>query len=956
MNSHGAFYMPLVAAATLLISLLGFSAPEASAQTSGTVSGTVRDYDTQPVVGASVRLAAAQDTLQTSTDREGRFSFNNVRARQFTLIVTSLGYDTTRRDAAFAEGAETLSVPPLILMEASQLIDAVTVQGVGAISFKEDTLEYATRNLKLREGAQVEDALRQLDGVEVDKDGNVTAQGESVTRARINGRDYFGGDIKTAIQNLPADIVEKIQIVDDYGDMANLTGNRTGDPERVLNLQIDPAKNRGSFGNFRAGGGTEDRYLADGSLNMMWDKTELALTANGNNTNFQRFNFNIGGRGARRGPGGGSYGGGRGGFGGSNGITNAQSFGFDLKHAFNDRLETYGDYRFGHNNNNTLSDQLREEALTTGILLSSSNINNGSISNTHRFSWNVEYKPTDKSFIKISPTFHIGKTTTDNLSLSEVQRDNELMNNVTNNQANQNFSPSYGISALFNRRLNDRGRNFFINVSANTATTEQDRESILNTINMELPIEEREEAYQRHLVDQRNKNLNGGASVSYIEPLGEYSNMEVSYDYNFASYDNSQFNSGLDIDGAPIGGSDFNFNRAFDYTFSTHRAGVTYRYRKDNFNYSIGISAQPNVLRGTSLVDGISRPISRNGFNMVPIARLEYRPSRTKSFNINYTGRANEPSFSQIQPFTDFSNVATTTGIITATTGNPDLAAQFTHEMRINFRNFDMESGSSISASLTGSIAEDRIVNNRITSQDPELGLVQETRYVNDDGYYQGRAFFNYNKPVFNKKLTLSYFGMGIYTNNVSFTNSERNIGKNWMLSNRLGLRFNPKETVEVMPSVGYTYNTTTNSLASQSRLNRDISTWNLSLFSTVNLSPTWIYGIDLTKTTNNGYDSSVDANPMIINTYIEKQFLKGRNGAIRFQAFDLLNEQTNVSRVVTDGYTLDNRSNRLARYFMLTLSYRFQSFPGGGGDRFQQDSPWGGPGGRGPGRGPGRP
>ncbi len=942
MKSIRALYGSLVATFSWLL-LLCFFVAGAHAQTSGTVSGIVRDYNTQPVAGASVRLAGLSDTLQTSTDNQGRYSFNNVRARQFTLIITSLGYDTTRRELAFAEGADNLNVPAIIVMESSQLIDAVTVQGAGAITFKEDTLEYATRNLKLREGAQVEDALRQLDGVEVDKDGNVTAQGESVTRARINGRDYFGGDIKTAIQNLPADIIEKIQIVDDYGDMANLTGNRTGDPERVLNLQVDPARNRGYFGNFRAGGGTAERYLADGTLNMMWDKTELALRANGNNTNYQAFNFNVGGRGARRGPGGGSYGGGRGGFGARNGLTNSQSFGFDLKHAFSDRLETYGDYRFGHDDNNTLSDQLREEALATGILLSSSNINNGSLSNSHRFSWNVEYKPSDVSFIKISPTFHIGSNNGENLSLSDVQRNDELVNRVTNNQANKSFNPNYGISALYNRRLNDRGRNLFFNVSANSAASEQDRESILNTINMELPIEDRGEAFQRHLVDLRNKSLNGGASVSYIEPLGEFTNLEVSYDFNFASYDNQQHNSGFDADGDMIGGSDFNFDRAFDYTFATHRAGLTYRYRKDNFNYSFGLSVQPNTLRGTSLVDGVSRPISRDGFNFVPVARLEYRPSRNKSFNINYTGRANEPSFSQIQPFTDYSNASTTTGIITAVTGNPDLDAQFTHEMRINFRNFDMESGSSISASLTGTVSEDRIVNNRITSQDPELGIVQETRYVNDDGYYQGRAFFNYNKPVFDKKLTLSYFGMGTYTNNVSFTNSERNIGRNWMMASRFGLRFNPKETVEVMPSVGYTYNTTNNSLASQSRLNRDIHTWNVGLFSTVNLSPTWIYGIDLTKTSNNGYSSSVDANPMIINTYIEKQFLKGRNGAIRFQAFDLLNEQTNVSRVVSDGYTLDNRSNRLARYFMLTLSYRFRSF--GGGTAQQQDTPWGGPG-----------
>src|SRR5690606_7327901 len=251
------------------------------------------------------------------------------------------------------------------LNQSSRLLAEVSVTEIAPITIKEDTLEYATKDLRLREGALVEDALKKLDGVEVDKDGNVTAQGETVTRARINGKDFFGGDIKAAIQNLPAEIVEKIQIVDDYGDMANVTGNRSGDPERVLNLEIAPERNNGDFGNFRVGGGTEERYQATGSYGKFKEGMQLSVLGNLNNVNANLFDFNIRSGGARRSRGGGSFGRGfgGGGWGGSNGLTNTQSIGLNYRKDFNDKLTMYGDYSFGHTDNTTLSDVFQEEQL-----------------------------------------------------------------------------------------------------------------------------------------------------------------------------------------------------------------------------------------------------------------------------------------------------------------------------------------------------------------------------------------------------------------------------------------------------------------------------------------------------------------------------------------------------------------------------------------------------------------
>ena len=935
---------------SLLVAFLMTLGSFGFAQTNKRVIGTLSDQNGATVDGASVKLVSDLDSVQTSSGTGGIFSFNNIKGASFVLTVTSLGFDTLRQQHAFEGGRNELKIS-LTLRESSQMLAEVSVTGAAPITVKEDTLEYATKDLRLREGALVEDALKKLDGVEIDKDGNVTAQGESVTRARINGKDFFGGDIKAAIQNLPADIIEKIQIVDDYGDMANITGNRSGDPERVLNLEIAPDRNTGDFGNFRVGGGTSERYQATGSYGKFKEGMQLSVLGNLNNVNASLFDFNIRSGGARRGRGGGSFGRGfgGGGWGGSNGLTNTQSIGLNYRQDFNDKLTMYGEYSFGHTDNTTLSDVFQEEQLADEkTSYETRNADNASIGNDHRFSWNVEYKPDDRNYIKFSPNFSFRSNRANNLSFSDNLLEQQLINKETNRQFNKSYAPNYGASGLYNRRLSDNGRNIFFDFSLNTASTEQDQEQIIDRLLYETSIEDLDSVYQQHLVDLQNKNLNGGASMSYIEPLGEYTRLELSYDFNFASYDNNRRANAYDIDGVIIDNPEFNNNRAYDYTFYTHRGSLTYRYRNDKWNYSLGIAAQPNLLRGGGNIDGQTVDINRNGFNWMPVARLEYQVSRTKRFNINYSGRANEPSFTQLQPFTDYSNVSA------PVTGNPDLAAEFTHELRINYRNFNVGEGTSFFVGASGSLSEDKIVTNRTTYLDDSLGMIRATEYLNTDGFYNTRGYYNFSKPFADRKYTLSFGGMVSFNNNVSYTafrdpsqdavtpDMVRNIAKNWVLSQRLGLRYNPTETIDITPGVSYTYNTTHNTASSGN--DRDVSTWAVTLDGSVNLTPTWIFGADLAKTSNNGYNSTVDANPMIINAYIEKQFLKGRNGAIRFQAYDVLNEQTNVSRSVTENMILDSRTNRLARYFLLSLSYRFSNFAGG---QMGFDGP-GGPGGPG--------
>src|SRR5690606_36530770 len=220
------------------------------AQSGKTVQGMLRDSALRVVAGASVQLLSPQDSMGTSASVGGFYTFNNVQSDKFRIRISSLGFGPFEQEYSFPQGENSMMLPTIVLTGLPNMLEEVVVDGVITVQVKGDTVEYSTRDLKLRDGSVAEDALKRLQGVEVDK----------------NGKDLFGGDVKTATQNLPANIIEKIQVVDDYGDMANLTGNRTGDSEKVLNIQIYPKYNSGWMTTLRVGGGTEERYQATG----MW--------------------------------------------------------------------------------------------------------------------------------------------------------------------------------------------------------------------------------------------------------------------------------------------------------------------------------------------------------------------------------------------------------------------------------------------------------------------------------------------------------------------------------------------------------------------------------------------------------------------------------------------------------------------------------------------------------------
>ncbi|TDS08450.1 outer membrane receptor protein involved in Fe transport [Sphingobacterium paludis] len=913
--------------------ILSFAAHHAFAQSAKTVQGMLRDTESRVVAGASVQLITANDTLGTSSSQAGIFTFANVKAQTFTIKVSSLGFEPFEKQFTLSTEGDKMVIPSFELKGIENMLEEVVVDGVLTVQVKGDTLEYTTKDLKLRDNALVEDALKRLQGVEVDKDGAVTAQGEQVVRVRINGKDFFGGDVKTATQNLPADIINKIQVIDDYGDMANLTGNKTGDAQKILNIEIDPEKNRGFTTTLRAGYGTDDRYQATGSAIIMRDKMQFSVLGNLNNINAPLFDFNTQGGGARRRMGGGGGPGGGGMFGGSNGITNTGSLGLNYRQDFSDKVTVYGSYSFGHDDNIALASSLNRFIYPDSTLDRNTESNTNTIGNSHRFEANLEWKPSEKDFIKITPQLSYRSTKTNSFSFSENLL-NEALYNTENNSLNGIAkAPNVGVSALYNRRLNDKGRNLFINMNISSSGTRDDQDRIIETLvrdpnNADMSMDS---LYRRTLAELDNTSWNGGATVSYLEPVSKYGKIELAYDYNVNSYDNSRQQDAFQADGSGLNDPRYVFNRMYDYSFSTHQFGANYNFNNDKIKYSVGVAVQPTLLDGDASIDGEEIHINRSGFNVVPIARFEYKFDRQKNLQLNYSGRANEPSITQIQPFTDNSNP---TNIIT---GNPNLDAEFQHNVRLRFNSGDFQKGKTFFMILNGTLTSNKIVSNNLRQTDPALGIIQETSYLNEDGAYSMRGFYHYGRSFKNKVYSLNFMGSVNFNNNPSYTEGNLNKAQNWVLMQGMMFRYLPSENLEINPGVRYTWDHTYNTLNDRSI---SMQSWAPTLIGSVNITPTLVFGADLSKTFFQG--NAYNDNPFIVNTYIEKRMLKGNRGALRLQAFDLLNEQTNISRTVTDIQISDSRVNRLGRYFMLQFTFKLQKFASGL-NPFQEDR---GPGG----------
>jgi uncharacterized membrane protein YgcG len=982
----------------LTLSLVLFSIAFSHAQTGHEIDGTVIDSTKLTIPGSVVTLTTEikADSTTVATDANGKFAFKTVNGSKITLSVSSLGYQGVRKHFAIANDGKAVVLNPIVLRVEANVLKQVNINGVSPVRFTEDTTEYKASAYKVRDNAPIEDVIKKLPGVDVDVNGNITTQGKQVTKVRLNGKDYMAGDVQSLTKNLPADVVENIQMIDDYGDQAALTGVKTGEPDKIMNITIRADKNYGYSGQGTVGDGEDalpqsqgipddNRYI--GSLNTYTFNGNQIVAVNGsvNNTNVNTFNFGSASTGNGGGGNfGGGVGGGGGGFGGgggrgnaargaaasssltttANGITDAHSIGADFRDEWGKNLSVYGSYSFADNTVNTISTNNQQNISAVNPSLNLQNSNETDRDVNHRLTWNMEWKPDTSDYFKITPTFAYASVNTvddESVNFSNTNT-NTTTSAYTSNSSGNSQSPTYGLNILYNHRFPHR-RNLSLYVVLGSTTSNQYQNPVYNyTVGPQTAPDQMIYTYSR--------TNSISTTLSYLEPLGKFNYLEFNYVFSRAVTTNDKETDASDTTGTSTNPfmtayfPDSALSNQYNYTFTTNKFALNYIFRNNTYNYVLGLGVQPSELDGFSPQTGNQTHV--NDFNVIPTARFVYRFSASHFLAVNYNGSSSSPTFTQLQPVIDFSNA------LYPVEGNPYLNPQFTNNLSIRYNAFDFSSGNLIFTRLSYQQINDYITTNTITYPshylaDNRFSNTVFTQYLNTpgDGYSATSGNVTFAKPWDSRKFTLQFFGTVTYSTTVGYltnvTNTDsvtsKNISKNLQFTPGFKFMTDIPEVIDAQIITSYAINRTTNSVQdSLTNSNSNIRTFSTELIGK-NYFGNWTFSYDYSKTINYGYAPDLHVtNPNLLSLYVERRFLKGNRAMLRLSVFDLFNQNTGFSSTQTESSITTTHVNRLARYYLGTFTLRLQKFAGKAPNQdpgmrdFRRN---GGPGGFGPG-GPG--
>ncbi|GFI52803.1 hypothetical protein IMSAGC021_01110 [Muribaculaceae bacterium] len=923
------------------------------------ITGIVKDLDTQePLLEAAIKLVAAKDSTfiaGTTTDIDGKFTLSGIKAGKYILTVSYIGYADLEKPVTV--GASNLRLGVLGIKESSHMLGEVSVVAVKTpIKVMEDTVEYNADSYHTQPNAVVEDLLKRLPGVEVGTDGSITANGKTISKFLVNGKEFFSDDPQVASKNLPANLIDKLQVVDRKSDMARLTGVDDGEDETVINLTFKQDMNQGWFGTAEAGYGTDDRYTGSFNLNRFWNGNQVTLLGNFNNTNQIGFTDSNGSRFRR--------------FGGNNGITESRALGLNFNVGKEEIIRVGGDIMWSNTDAKTITRQERQYLFEDYSTYSKINKSVRDRGNNFRGDFRVLWKPDSFNTLEFRPNFSLNFNKSEDHELTDYF--NSSMVQASKNNAR---SSSDGDSYEFGGRLiyshnfkRHRGRAFSISGQYKYSNVIETGTSVNDFIRYIMDEDADNSQDTSDLLDQYNDNHTWSNQVmgqfTWTEPLGNVSNgnfLTFSYrmNYRWNNADKLVYNIPDDYEYGDIM-PPVTLNP--DGTLTTIEPDPDYsnRYRNNSFNQNIrlgykkvtknstleaGLSLVPQMSKSIYL-DNSDKNIDRWVWNYAPFLRYRYKFSKRRSIQLNYRGRSSQPSMAQLQPVADISNP---TNIIQ---GNPNLDPSFTHNVNIRFQDFNTESQRSIMLMGDFQMTQNSIISKSLIKDDG----TRETTYANVNGVWSGRVMNMFSMPLRNKKWSLSNHVFVNANRSVGFNNSQRNASLSLRINESPGITFRPDHfELELRPR--YSMETTFNSV--QKNADQTVHTyggrfdgtyytpWGLTLQSDINYSAT------------SGYAAGYDTRTWMWNATISQQFLRNKALTLAVKVYDLLNQRNNIRRNVTANYIDDTRYNSLTRYFMVTLSYRFNTFgkgnepsAAGGGDFMRGHGGWPG---RGPGGGPGR-
>ncbi|HWK05550.1 MAG TPA: outer membrane beta-barrel protein [Puia sp.] len=856
-----------------------------------TIQGIVRDSSGNFLSKATIRLLTNRDSIQTLSKDDGSFSVSGLyevsasRERAFTILVTMNGYSPYRKGFSTPDSMRVLQLPPIVLQTEFRELQPVLVEQVRPLTIKRDTLEYHAGAYRMREGSMLADLMKKLPGIMVNAD-SLMVMGKKISKVYLDGKEFFGGDVQVAIKNLPYDIIDKVEILDDYGDQARLTGVKTGEPKKILNIVLQKDKRNSLLGNVTGGAGNKDQYIASLNTELLKGERKFSLTGDLSNNS--------------------SY-----------GNEYVKFLGMSYADQWSPRWSGSGDGSLSGNNHLFQNETIQDSYYSGGHIHQQQDNTTQAHKEEDRIKYEWLYIPGPNNRLRINSSFNRQQTKqTDRIDLASTETDsgfNKTTQSATVNQTNTKVTNAE--SKIYFEQIYPRsGQRFSLEANLKYTGTRQAGDNLTHTqIRSDSAYSD---SLQHFRLNNSNTAWNMGGILHYYIPLGHDGLLETSYGWQHTLVKDNRNIQQPDSLGKSWQVVD---SLSSDYHFQTTIQDwrVAYIRHGNKVDWNLGLIAEPGNLYGESPVKGINQ--SYHYFHVLPAGSFNYTFTQGRKLGMEYTTTVSLPEFPQLQPVTDLSNPQY------PVTGNPQLKPAILQLVRLRYDQDNLQpakyQGFGIGIDYT--TTRDQIIPNIVHPHDSST-VVQRTFYVNVNGAYMIGLNWRFElPPLLHKQLRISGSGLLREDHDISMADNTPYATNTLTSTQYLTLQYNIPDQIETNFSIGYDHSLTRYTLTNNSPFTASTLSWRLEshLYFFRNCTLTAIGG----QTFSSGISLKLSPEPLYLSTTLQRSLLKKKQLMCSLIGSNILNSNTGVGQSATPNSVIQNRTKLLGRTVLFNVKWNFE-------------------------------
>lgn len=912
-------------------------------QGSLSIRGRVLDESKQPLPSANVVVRSADGKLLggMATDTKGNFSVGNLPQGSLQLEITFVGYVSHQRSIKLSSAQSPLRLGDIVLKEDGKLLDDVVVSAKATeVIVRGDTIEYNAESFKAPEGSALEELIKRLPGAEINESGQITINGKTISGIMVDGKRFFESDPKVAVKNLPAELIEKVQVLDRQSDAARMTGFADGEEETILNLTIKPGRKQGLFGTAYLGAGTEDRYEGNAIVNRFTDGKQWSILAGANNTNNAGFSDiaadvsssglsmqmrgNRGGRFGMRNT-------------ANDGVTTSKILGGNLALTISPTSEVGGNAFLGRSDKEQVTKGETLNLISTGNTRETGQTSELNTKHNYGANLRLEWKPDSLTEIIIAPSLTYG--TGEGTYLSETQtvldETQALITRSKLQQTSESKDYTGRLAIEASRRLSASGRTLALSFFGNLTGSKAQGTYLSDIYTASTATSSVIDQFQKN--DSRSRSFR--SRLNYVEPLGGGYALQLTYQLRGEFTDQDRVSYAPDATGAYTIEDD-TYSYDFSSSYLAHRIGFAFKKATKASDLTLGVNVDPSRLESLTKSGGQTRDIVQSVVNYSPTLRYSYRPSKAFNLNLDYRGQSFQPSVNQLAPIQDVTNP------LNVVVGNAELKPGYRHNLFGRLSLFSAAKQSSMNLFFFGRVVQNEIVAS--TLYDTSSG-VRTTTYTNVNGSWMAGFGGFFNTPLPGKRFTLRVGTHNNLSNQIGFSQGQENRARTLGLNESLTLTYR-HGWLDTSLGGSWGMSRITNSLegvAGQTTRTYGVN-WDTNITLPLNLA----FDSQLQYRKTSGYAAGFNEEQVLLNMGLGYSFLKNKAALLRVRIYDVLGKQRNVYQTASAVAITNEETNTIGQYAMLQFIYRFNSFSGNASrSDMKTTSGMGGPGGPPPGR-----